>query len=53
MYRTYAMIVPIDGSLYRSSQKLFIRLQTGAGIFTLLTGEALAIGEVNKLVRLG
>ena len=39
--------------LHWKSPKLFIRLQTGAAICTVLTGEAVATGEVNQLVRIG
>jgi len=39
--------------LYWNSQKLLSILEFGAGICTVLTVEAVATGEVNKLVRLG
>jgi len=43
----------LAGSFYWSSQKLFIHLKIGAGICAVLTGDAIAIDEVNKLVQLG
>jgi len=43
----------MDGLLCWNSPTLFICLKTVAGIWTVLTGEAVVTGEVNELVRLG
>ena len=39
----------MDRSLYTNSQKLFISLQIGPGIWAVFLGESIAVGEVNKV----
>ena len=41
-----------DGTLHWNSQKLFIRLQIGAGVWDVLTGDGVATDEANKLLLL-
>ena len=54
IYKTVRLRMKLGGRLlYWNSQKLLSILEFGAGICTVLTVEAVATGEVNKLVRLG
>ena len=41
------------GDVVPNYKKLFIRLQIRTGICTVLMGDAVAIGEGNKLIQLG
>jgi len=41
-----------DGSLYWNSEKLYICFQIGVGVCTVLTGDVVTTGEVDKLVDL-